>query len=29
MAVSPGDNTIADDGSDKVLTFNVTGTLSL
>tara|TARA_R110000803_G_scaffold113707_1_gene182190 strand:- start:6338 stop:7258 length:921 start_codon:yes stop_codon:yes gene_type:complete len=29
LAVAPGSNTIATDGSDKVLTFNVTGTLTI
>ena len=29
LAVAPGSNTIANDGSDKVLTFNVTGTLTI
>ena len=29
LAVAPGSNSIATDGSDKVITFNVTGTLTI
>jgi hypothetical protein len=29
LAVAPGSNTITDVGGDKLLTFNVTGTLTI